>query len=50
LSDDYQAQDDFDDAVVEYAASPDEAGWGCLGLATLVVMSFIVVSLLRLLI
>jgi hypothetical protein len=36
--DEYQAQDDFDDTVVEYAASPDHAGCGCLGCATVLVM------------
>lgn len=34
-NDDYQAQDDYDDVVVEYAASPETAGCGCLGCATM---------------
>ncbi len=35
-SNDYQVQNDDDDVVVEYAASPDTAGCGCLGCAMFV--------------
>ncbi len=31
LDDAYRAQDEYDDTVVEYAASPDQAGCGCVG-------------------
>jgi hypothetical protein len=41
--DEYEAQDDFDDTVVEYAASPDHAGCGCLGCATLLAMFLLIV-------
>lgn len=34
----YQAQDDYDDTVVEYAASSDEAGCGCFGCGSTVVL------------
>jgi hypothetical protein len=36
--DEYEAQDDFDDTVVEFAASQDHAGCGCLGCAPLLAM------------
>lgn len=48
--DEYQAQDDFDDTVVEYAASSDYAGCGCLGCATMLVMLLLVCAIVAMLI
>jgi len=44
-----QAQDDFDDFVVEYAASQDYAGCGCLGCAPLSIISLLVVVVVAIL-
>ncbi|HUE82266.1 MAG TPA: hypothetical protein VMM84_09135 [Pyrinomonadaceae bacterium] len=39
LEDDYRVQDDYEDRVVEYAASPEQAGCGCG--STLVVLALV---------
>jgi len=44
MSDEYQAQEDFDDVVVEYAASPEEAGCGCFGCASLLAIFVLMFS------
>jgi hypothetical protein len=45
-----QGQDDLDDVVVEYAASADDVGCGCLGCAPvllILLLLLVVVALLR---
>jgi hypothetical protein len=34
----YEEQDDFDDVIVDYAASADDAGCGCLGCAPVLLL------------